>query len=87
MFFVVLLTGNIGMIQHVTPINWGMFILIAFTTGSGAIFLYYYGLKKVTAITATLCELMFPVSTVIFDYLVNHSVLSPVQIGAAFVII
>jgi drug/metabolite transporter (DMT)-like permease len=87
MFFVVLITGNISMIAHVTPINWMIFFVIAFTTGSGAIFLYYYGLKKVTAMTATLCELMFPVSTVIFDYLVNGKILHPIQIFAAIIIL
>ena len=87
MFFVVLFTGNIFMFQHVTFLNWVFFLIIAFTTGSGAIFLYYYWLRKVSAVTSTLCELMFPVSTVFFDYAVNHHVLQPVQIVAAITII
>lgn len=87
MFFVVLFTGNLFTFEHVTMANWITFLIIAFTTGSGAIFLYYYGLKKVNAMTATLCELMFPVSTVIFDYVVNQHTLSYVQLGAAAVII
>lgn len=87
MFFVVLFTGNLFTFEHVTMANWFTFLIIAFTTGSGAIFLYYYGLKKVNAMTATLCELMFPVSTVIFDYVVNQHTLSYVQLAAAVVII
>lgn len=87
MFFVVLVTGNIDLFDNITPVNWLVFFLIAFTTGSGAIFLYYYGLKRVNAMTATLCELMFPVSTLFFDFLVNGKLLSSVQVIAAIVIV
>jgi drug/metabolite transporter (DMT)-like permease len=59
--------------------EWFIFVLIGLTTGSGAIFLYYYGLRKVRAMVATICELFFPISAILFDYLINHKVLSPVQ--------
>lgn len=62
-----------------TRINWMIFFIIAFTTGSGAIFLYYYGLKRVKAIIATICELFFPISAIFFDYIVNDATLSVVQ--------
>ena len=39
----------------VTPANWLIIFLIAATTGSGAIFLYYYGLTRVRASVATVC--------------------------------
>ncbi|MBT3756777.1 MAG: EamA family transporter, partial [Candidatus Cloacimonetes bacterium] len=64
------------------------FLIIAVTTGSGAIFLFYYGLNKVTAIVSTICELFFPISAIIFDYLVNGHLLSPIQwISAAIMIL
>lgn len=66
-----------------TPKNWLIFIIIALTTGSGAILLYYFGLRYITAKVATMCELCFPISSVIFDYLINGNVLSPVQIVSA----
>ena len=73
--------------KETTINNWLIFILIALTTGSGAIFLYYYGLKKVRAIIATICELFFPLSAVVLDYLINKTFLSPVQwIGAAVLV-
>jgi drug/metabolite transporter (DMT)-like permease len=62
-------------------------VLIGLTTGSGAIILYYYGLRKVKAMSATISELMFPISAVLFDYLINKSLLSPVQWIAAAVMI
>jgi drug/metabolite transporter (DMT)-like permease len=53
--------------------------VVAVTTGSGAIFLYYYGLNHVKASIAVMCELFFPISTIIFDYVFNDSRLSSIQ--------
>jgi len=66
-------------IQVTTPMNWLIFLIIAFTTGSGAIFLYYYGLKRVKAIIGTICELFFPISAIFFDYIFNDAKLTMVQ--------
>ena len=87
MFVYVLLSGDIFTISKVTPESWGIFILIAVTTGSGALFIYYYGLKKVRASTATICELFFPLSAIIFDYIFNNQTLSIVQWSATIIII
>ena len=62
-------------------------LIISLTTGSGAIFLYYYGLTRVRASVATICELCLPLSAVMLDYLVNDSVLGPWQwVGAALLV-
>jgi len=79
--------GSFGSFATTTPKEWAFIILIGLTTGSGAILLYYYGLKKVKAMTATISELMFPISAVLFDYLINGSILSPIQWIAAAVMI
>jgi drug/metabolite transporter (DMT)-like permease len=72
---------------HVTTMNWLIFFIIAITTGSGAIFLYYYGLNHVKASIAVMCELFFPISTIIFDYIFNGARLSAVQwISAALMV-
>lgn len=64
-----------------------LFILIALTSGAGAMFLYYYGLKKIPASVATLAELAWPVSAIALDYFVNGNVLSFTQIlGSIFLI-
>jgi drug/metabolite transporter (DMT)-like permease len=74
-------------LDQVTAANWIIFVVIAFTTGSGAIFLYYYGLNHVKASLAVMCELFFPISTIVFDYLVNHSRLSLIQwVSAALMV-
>ncbi|MCX6752336.1 MAG: EamA family transporter [Candidatus Nomurabacteria bacterium] len=62
---------------------WRTLAIIVFTSGAVAMYLYYYGLKKIPASLATLCELAWPFSAVIFDYVFNHNVLSTTQIAGA----
>ncbi len=71
----------------VSGANWVMILIISLTTGSGAIFLYYYGLTRVRASVATICELCLPLSAVLLDYVVNDSVLGFWQwVGAALLV-
>lgn len=87
MLVVVFISGSFDQFMLSTSHNWIYFLIIAFTTGSGAIVLYYYGLNKVTAIVASICELFFPISAIILDYFVHGTRLSSVQwISAAIMI-
>jgi drug/metabolite transporter (DMT)-like permease len=83
-----LVVSGIGLpFVGVTGANWVIILIISVTTGSGAIFLYYYGLTRVRASVATICELCLPLSAVLLDYLVNDSVLGPWQwFGAALLV-
>ena len=83
----ILLTDSYKQIYLTSDINWLFFLLIGITTGSGAIFIYYYGLRRVKAIVATISELLFPISAILFDYIFNDSMLSPVQIVSALVMV
>ncbi len=87
MFFIILFGGKFPQFYQVTTENWIYFLLIAITTGSGAIFLYYYGLTRVKAIIATICELFFPMTAIILDYFVNGTILSTVQWISAIIMI
>lgn len=87
MLIYVLISGTVTQITETTRLNWIIFGIIAITTGSGAIFLYYYGLTRVKAIIATICELFFPISAIIFDYIFNDARLSLVQWISAIVMI
>ena len=87
MLAIVLLTGHIGDFSQITTRNWLFIALIGLTTGSGAIFLYYYGLRNVKASISTFLELMYPITAVVLDYFVNKTVYSPVQWIAAIVMI
>jgi drug/metabolite transporter (DMT)-like permease len=87
MFLVVLTVSQTGQLAATTPANWMIFLIIAFTTGSGAIFLYYYGLTRIKAMVASVCELFFPLSAILFDYIFNGNTLSVVQWISAGVMI
>lgn len=83
-------TGYEG-IKGFEIINWnliGAFVIIALTTGGTAIFIYYYGLKRVLASRSTIYEMVFPVSAVILEFFIHDKVLSSGQwLGAVIVLI
>lgn len=75
-------------ISVITTLQWKIILLIVFTTGSVALFIYYYGLKHVKASHSTIYELFWPLSAVAIDWGLRGRVLSPVQfIGGALLII
>lgn len=87
MLIIVLATDAFVSPGNITANNWLIIGIIIFTTGSGAIFLYYYGLKTVPAMVASVLELLYPISAIVFDYIFNDRVLSPVQWISAAVMI
>lgn len=87
MLVYVLVFGKYTEITHTSDMHWFLFVLIGLTTGSGAIFIYYFGLRRVRAMEATISELLFPISAIFFDYVVNGSIMSPIQLISAAVMI
>jgi len=87
MFLYVLSTQKFQQFSIANQSNWMFFIIIGLTTGSGAIFLYYFGLHRVNAITSIIVELIFPISAIIFDYIFNDARLSMIQWGSAAVMV
>ena len=86
-FIICLYTGSLVEFSRLTTANWSVFIIIGLTSGSGGILLYYYGLRHIKASLATICELAFPISSILFDYIFNGSVLSHVQWISVFIMI
>lgn len=79
--------GKLDGFNQMTVNNWQIIFLIIFTSGSAMIFLYYHGLKRVQANMATIAELCFPLSAIVFDYIFNDHALSWIQwLGAAVMI-
>jgi drug/metabolite transporter (DMT)-like permease len=79
MLIIALSTGDIFSVTEITTKQIIIFLIIAFTTGGAAIFLYYYGLKKISASVASICELAFPLTAVVLEYFVHGNILSPIQ--------
>jgi drug/metabolite transporter (DMT)-like permease len=88
MFIIVLISSSYESFYDISISQVIVFFLIAISTGGPAILVYYYGLKNLNASVATICELMFPLTAVILEYLVHDKILSPVQwFGAILLII
>ncbi len=71
-------------------LTWGyliIFILMAFIPGFIAMFIYYIGLKETKASIATICELTYPVSAVVINWIWLDSVLSIAQIIGTIVLL
>ena len=87
MLILVLSLSELNAVPNINGNQWLTFIIIAFTTGGPAIFLYYYGLKNITASTATILELAFPLTAVVLEYVLHGNILNVVQwIGVAILI-
>jgi drug/metabolite transporter (DMT)-like permease len=88
MLVLVISLGDINSITEITTKQAAIFLIIAFTTGGLAIFLYYFGLKRITASVAAICELAFPLTAVILEYFIRGNILDPVQwIGAVVLLV
>jgi drug/metabolite transporter (DMT)-like permease len=87
MLVIVLSTGELSAVSQISLKQLWYFIAIVFSTGGAAIFLYYYGLKKVKASVSTICELAFPLTAIVLEYTIRGNVLSWVQWAGAVVLI
>ena len=87
MLFVLMGTGNYTAFGLITQKQIMIFIAIAFSTGGLAIYLYYIGLKYVSASESTILELAFPVTAIFLEYLIHGKLLNlPQWIGAVILI-
>lgn len=59
--------------------QWLMIFAIVFSTGGLALTIYYYGLQRIPASHATLYELAWPLSALVLDRIINHTILAPTQ--------
>lgn len=88
MLVIVVFIGDTKNIPDITATQIIVFLIIALTTGGTAIFLYYYGLKRISASVATICELAFPFTAIILEYFLRGNILDVVQwIGAVILLI
>jgi drug/metabolite transporter (DMT)-like permease len=87
MFIIVLLSSSYESAVNISETQWLIFLLIAFTTGGAAIFLYYFGLKRISASVATICELAFPLTALILEYLLRDNYLNIYQWIGVFILI
>ena len=87
MLIVSSITTDIQKVGMVSNDQWLIFLLIVFASGGPAIFLYYYGLKQISASVATICELAFPLTAVVLEYFIHGKLMElPQWFGVAVLI-
>ena len=87
MLFILISTGQAETISQVNMENWKYIFIIVLSTGSLALFIYYYGLNHLPASHVTLYELFWPLSAVTMDWYIYGRVMSLVQwLGAALLL-
>ncbi|HDR04760.1 MAG TPA: EamA family transporter, partial [Candidatus Marinimicrobia bacterium] len=74
-------------ITEISSKQWLIFFIILFTSGGAAIYLYYFGLRRISASVSTICELAFPLTAILLEYFLRGNMLSPVQWGAVLLLI
>lgn len=86
-FILILINGSFFKFDQITSMQWGLLVVIVFTSGAGAMFFYYFGLRRVSASTATILELFWPFSALILDYVFNKNYLNTIQWVAFLVLL
>ncbi len=78
--------GNVSDIQ-LTIHQWKAVLIIVFSTGSVALFIYYYGLQRLPASHTAIYELFWPLSAMIFDWSIRGRTLDPSQLVGAGILL
>ena len=84
---IIIYSGWSIIFTHISYEQWGTLLLIVISTGTVALFIYYYGLKKLPASHTTLFELFWPLSAVIIDWIVMGNSLSIPQLSGAVILL
>ena len=85
--FVIISTGQYELIPEVSANEWGYILLIVISTGSLALFIYYYGLKHLPASHVTLYELFWPLSAFAIDWIFHGYLMTVYQFGGAIILL
>jgi len=87
LILIILVQGQFIEIGKIDAQSLGIFFLMAFIPGFLALLIYYYGLKNTKASIATICELTFPVTAVILNWIFLGSALTIGQIIGTVVLL
>ncbi len=75
----IMVSGTAVLTKTISGTQWQLLLLIVLTSGAGAMFIYYFGLRRLSASAATILELFWPFSALVLDYIFNDSYLNWAQ--------
>jgi len=79
--------GKVNIISGLEISHWFLLLVIVCSSGAFGMFIYYYGLQKISASLASVAELFCPLSGIILDYFFNGQILNSTQILASLILI
>ena len=87
MLIILTLTRNLSSLKDFDQGSLLTLLIIAFTTGGAAIFIYYYGLKRIPASVATLAEMTMPFMGVVLEYSLHGTIMGAGQWFGVFLLL
>ena len=84
---VILFMDNSPINVSLSKTEWLTILTIVLSTGTVALFIYYYGLKHVLATHATIYELFWPLSAMLIDLFIRERTLMPGQFMGALLLV
>ena len=85
--FIIISNSQYELIPEMTFGNWLYIILIVISTGSIALFIYYYGLNHLPASHVTIYELFWPLSAVTIDWFIYERIMTMYQFLGAILLL
>ena len=85
--FIIISNSQYELITEMSFTNWSYIILIVISTGSIALFIYYYGLNHLPASHVTIYELFWPLSAVTIDWFIYERVMTAYQFIGAIILL
>jgi drug/metabolite transporter (DMT)-like permease len=85
-FVIIIVLGYTPSLSLPTIPQFGLFALIAVSTGLLALMIYYKGLSKTPVHISTILELTFPVVAILIDKVIYHTTLASSQYLAAIIL-
>ena len=85
--FIIISNSQYELIPEMTFGNWLYIVLIVISTGSIALFIYYYGLNHLPASHVTIYELFWPLSAVTIDWFIYERIMTVYQFLGAILLL
>ena len=85
--FKIISNSQYELITEMSFTNWSYIILIVISSGSIALFIYYYGLNHLPASHVTIYELFWPLSAVTIDWFIYERVMTAYQFIGAIILL
>ena len=84
---IIISSENFSDIYNLSIKSYKTIIVIVFTSGSIALSIYYHGLQNHSVPHTTIYELVWPLSTVLIDWLIRGQILSLAQMIGAIIFV